>query len=495
MHYLIIAVLAFALSMLGCEGKTGPAGPTGAAGAAGPAGPAGPQGSTGPAGPAGPAGADGAQGPQGEKGETGAQGPQGEKGEKGDPGEQGPMGERGPQGESGIPSDLPGNILAAVHHVVVFEGTEAKKDARKYYANQSFSGTDGNGEKIRDAAVLVDGTLTFSAVAAAQDGSVVPVEFTAELDDPVLGMVDETSAGTWMVTGVRRGSTKLIVKAADRGIKIEIPLHVHNVVKGIVIMTSDETFAETVNKGTSVMVEATAYDAASGDDKTTNSGNEVSGVTFDWSSSNTSVATVDAKNNAMPTIKTHAAGSAKITASIGDVKSNEITITVFTVEEPERRLIVSTANAPFTRYFDNDANNDDTTDDPVLTASADTSAAGPDNITITVAVQHRVLDATTGSPTLGQLVWRNVGDTAAIQVGVASSNADVLAIVGPATVTTGAGGTISLAISAGNTTDSADAASQGNAKAAGMSFVTFSETFSASKRAQVTFKAKAGSGG
>ena len=505
MHYLIIAVLALGLSLMGCEGKTGPAGPTGAAGVAGVAGPAGPQGSTGPQGPPGDDGAPGPQGEKGDKGdpgEPGADGAPGAPGEQGPPGppgekgEQGPVGPQGPQGESGIPSDLPGNILASVHHVVVFEGTEAKKDARKFFANQSFSGTEENGEKIRDAAVLVDGTLTFSAVAAAQDGSIVPVMFSAELDDPVLGMVDEASPGTWTVTGVRRGSTKFIVKAADRGIKIEIPLHVHNVVKGIVIMTSDETFAETVNKGTPVEIAATAYDAASGDDKTTNSGNEVSGVTFDWSSSNTSVATVDAKNNAMPTIKTHGAGTAKITASIGDVKSNEITINVFTVEEPERRLIVSTANAPFTRWLDNDADDNGTADDAVITASADTTDNAPSSIVITVSVQHRVLDTTSASPTLGQLVWRNVGDDAAIQVGVASSNTDVLEIVGPATVTTGTGGTITLTASLANTTDSATNSSQGNLKeAVGASFVTFSETFSAPKRAQVTIMAKGGSGG
>lgn len=110
MHYLIIAVLAFGLSLMGCEGKTGPAGPTGASGQAGPAGPAGPQGSTGPAGPqgetgpagpAGPAGADGAQGPQGEKGDTGETGPAGPQGEQGPAGADGAQGEQGPQGETG----------------------------------------------------------------------------------------------------------------------------------------------------------------------------------------------------------------------------------------------------------------------------------------------------------------------------------------------------------------------------------------------------------
>ena len=159
MHYLIIAVLAFGLSLMGCEGKTGPAGPAGVAGQPGQPGQAGADGDRGPAGPPGPPGEKGEQGPKGDTGDTGP---------KGDTGDTGPM---GPPGESGIPGDLPGNILAAVHHVVVFEGTEAKKDARKYFANQSFSGTEGNGEKIRDAAVLVDGTLTFSAVAAAQDGN------------------------------------------------------------------------------------------------------------------------------------------------------------------------------------------------------------------------------------------------------------------------------------------------------------------------------------
>ena len=349
---------------------------------------------------------------------------------------------------------------------------------------------DDSGKNIRDTAVLVDGSIAFNAVAAAQDGSVVPAEFTFEVDDPVLAMVEAGDApNSAMITGVRRGDTKVIIKSADRGIKVSIDLAVHNVVKGIVIQTADETFAETVNKGATVMVEATAYDAESGDDKTTNSGNPVSGVTFDWSSNNTSVATVDAENNAMPTIKTHAAGEAKITARIGDVKSNEITINVFTVEEPERRILISTALAPFMRYFENDGDDDGTADDPVLTATADTTDGTANNITITVNVQHRVLG--TGDDA-GQLVWAAVPD--GIQVGVAGSNTDVLEIVGPDTVTT-SGGLITLMIAADNTTDSAAAASQGNAKAAGVSFVTFSETFSASKRARVTLTEKAGSGG
>ncbi len=473
MHYFIVVLMAFALSMYGCEGKTGPAGPTGAAGAAGPAGPAGPQGSTGPAGPAGPAGA------QGEKGDTGAAGPAGPAGPAG---ETGPAGPQGPQGESGIPSDLPGNILAAVHHVIVFEGGEKKDDARRYNAPLF---DDDSGKNIRGTAVLVDGSLTFSAVAAAQDGSVIPVEFTFEVDDPVLASAEMAGPNTATITGLRRGDTKVIAKSADRGIKVSIALAVHNEVKGIVISTEDAT---TVNKGTEIMVSAQAYDAKQTDDEGAE-GNPVSGVMFAWTTTNASVATVDTDDsNSMPTIKTHGAGSAKIQAKIGDVKSNEISITVFTAEAPERRLIVSTANAPFEKYLDNDANDDGTADDAVLSATADTTDNTESNITITVTLQHRVLDTTAASPTLGQLVWRAVDDAAALTIDVSSTDEAVLTV--PATLTTGSGGAASVTLNAGTAV-----AGQGNVLKAGTAFITFDEDFSDPKRARVDIKAKAGSGG
>ena len=482
MHYLIIAVLAFALSMLGCEGKTGPAGPSGSAGPAGPQGPAGADGSTGATGPAGPAGAEGPagpQGPKGDKGDTGDTGPAGPQGEQGEQGPEGPMGPAGPQGESGVPSDLPGNILAAVHHVIVFEGGEAKDDARRY--NESTGYTDDGGMNIRGAAVLVDGSLTFSAVAAAQDGSVIPAMFTFEVDDPILASVEETGDNAVMVMGKRRGNTKIIVKSVDRGIKVEIALAVHNVVKGVRLMA---TSATTVNKGTEVMITATAWDGKRDGTTIAAGSHEVDGVTFAWSSSNTSVATVDAEDNDMPTIKTHAAGTAKIQASVGDVKSNEITVTVFTAEEPERRLVISTVNAPFTRFFDND---DQSGADPaisVLSATADTTDNTADNITITVNLQHRGLNSD------GELVWQPAAND--LTVNVSSSDETTLAV--PATLTTaavdGVSGVVQLIINAG-----AAVTNQGNALKAGSVFVTFNEDFSDPKRAQVTFTAKGGSGG
>ena len=251
------------------------------------------------------------------------------------------MGPAGPQGESGIPSDLPGNILAAVHHVVVFEGGEAKKDARTFTNQSDYK----SGDNHRPARMLVDGTLTYSAVAAAQDGSVIPVAFTWEVDDPVLATVDETDDGI-MITGQRRGDTKIILKATERGIKIEFALHVQNAVKGILLTDGP---SGPIESGNTSSVTATAYDGKR-DGTSVGNANIVRGVTFTWSTSNASVATVDASDNNMtPTIKTHGAGSAKIQARIGDVKSNEITVNVYGLEAPQRRLVA--INQPYRGVF------------------------------------------------------------------------------------------------------------------------------------------------
>ena len=440
MHYLIIAVLAFALSMLGCEGKTGPAGPTGAAGAAGPAGPAGPQGSTGPSGPAGPAGAEGPQGPKGDKGDTGAAGPAGPQGEQGEQGPEGPMGPAGPQGESGVPSDLPGNILAAVHHVIIFQDGEKKDDARRYNESDGYDNSHAN-VSGRTTGVLVDGTITFNAVAAAQDGNPIPATFTWEVDDPIVASVEDDGAGTATVTGHRRGDTKLTVKSPDRGIKIEIPFSVHNAVKGIVITPAT---VNAVEKGDPVMLTATAYDKASGDDKTTNDGNDVPGVSFSWSSSNTSVATVDESggNNMTPTIKTHAAGTAKIQASIGELKSNEVTITVYDVEEPERRMVVITSAFPLTFAA--------TVDTATADVSARTFAFGTHS-SIEVKVQQR------GIGSDGDIAWVDVAD--GVTVTFTSLNSGLLNLaaedppVNTANTATNAGGITSVATYAMADTD------------------------------------------
>ena len=435
MHYLIIVVLAFGLSLMGCEGKTGPAGPAGVAGQQGQQGPAGADGDRGPAGP---------PGPQGDKGDKG------DKGDPGDPGEQGPKGDTGPvgpPGESGIPSDLPGNILATVHHVIVFQGTEKKDDARRYNAPNYDSGKNlGTEEEPRTASVLVDGTVTFSAVAASQDGNPLPVMFTAELDDPVLGMVEENEPGSWTVTGVRRGDTKFIVKAADRGIKISVPLSVHNVVKGIVLETMDDI---TVNKGVSVMITATAYDAKRDGTEVPGTANRVKGVHFNWTTSNPSVATVDEdKSNVTPTIKTHAAGTAKIQAKIGDVKSNEITITVFDVESPERRIVI-------------DPSRDE---QPYVTViNADSTAISPTTVTITAQLREMGLNAD------GETIWPVVAGTPPLVF--TSLNTDVI-VVGTGNVAT-ASGNAELSLTFGDGTGLS--AGQGHIKKKGDAIIRVSD--------------------
>ena len=236
--------------------------------------------------------------------------------------------------------------------------------------------------------MLVDGTSTFSAVAAAQDGSIVPVEFAFEVDDPVLGSVEEVAPNTATITGLRRGDTKLIAKAVDRGIKIEIPLHVQNVVKGIVL---ESNASGPIQSGGTTTVTATAYDAKQDADVDGPEGNAVQGVTFAWSSSNASVATVDASDdNMMPTIKTHGAGSAKIQAVIGDVKSNEVTINVYSLEAPERRLVAD--GQPYRAVFQ-PAVPAGPNGTPAAIDSSITPAAG---ITITAILQERQFDNTSG---------------------------------------------------------------------------------------------------
>ena len=443
MHYLIIAVLAFALSMLGCEGKTGPAGPTGAAGAAGPQGVAGPKGDTGPQGPPGADGADGAQGERGPQGEKGDKGDKGDPGEKGDTGAQGPPGEKGetgaqgPPGESGVPSDLPGNVLATVHHVIVWEGNEDKDDARKFYESKDFKGdADDADDKIREATMLKDGTLSFVASALAQDGSVVPVMFSWEVDDPVLASVEETDDGSGAtITGLRRGNTELFVKAADRGIKISIPLRVQNVVKGIVLTTEDATDVE---KGTTLMITATAYDAKQDFDTAAPEGNEVRGVTFAWSSSNPSVATVntgDPGNNMTPQIKTPGVGKSKIQARIGDVKSNEIEVSVYGIEEPQRRLLVAFSHSTTDLSATLSAVDDTTT--------ADTNeAATADDIVVNVYLQEYAFDTTDD-----EFKWVGVvGETVMFR----SLDEDVLKLTTTnSSATTAAEGLATLTVSSG----------------------------------------------
>ena len=214
MHYLInssrltvVFAVAFAVAIIGCEGKTGPAGPTGAAGVAGPAGPAGPQGSTGPQGPAGADGADGATGPAG---------PQGEKGDTGETGPAGPAGPEGPQGpagEGGVPGGLSPEDLIAIasaSHIGIKVAADADELADVEDYMSVGIGGDAHGRLLRKGESFV-----VMAAVVAQDGNPVgSFPLSWELAPGEEAITLEEDEGVYTVTGKgTTGSSKVYISA------------------------------------------------------------------------------------------------------------------------------------------------------------------------------------------------------------------------------------------------------------------------------------------
>ena len=277
MHYLIIAVLAFGLSLMGCECKTGPAGPSG------PGGPAGPQGIAGP------------------------------KGDQGEPGEQGPKGDQGEPGADATlpdPGDIPGGLLAQIHHITITQDGDSKKTAT-YDAPEFNKDSLRGGKHTLDLTFAADEMSTFTAKAASQDGEAIAgVSFTWASDDPVTASID---AETGELETNRAGDAIISLTAVGRGITIELPeVEVLSEVKSVVI--SGDVLILAVGETTDL--DAKAYDEKDG-------GNEV-GATITWKSSATDVATVN-KDGVVTGVD---AGSAKITATAGGVDSKSVTITV-----------------------------------------------------------------------------------------------------------------------------------------------------------------------
>ena len=329
MHYLIIAVLAFGLSLMGCEGKTGPAGPTGPAGSAGPAGPAGPQGSTGPAGPAGADGADGAQGPAGPAGADGADGAQGPAG---------PAGPEGPPGPAGIPDT--GGIdpiqLAQAHHIAIKIGDGDKKNA-----------TAGLSTTMR-----VDEELMIVAAARAQsekvlDGIPVALAITKN-DDEAITLEDG------VITAVGAGKAEITAASELAGIAGKLTVTVTKPITKVVFMVGTGDDAKdgpsdiVLAAGQTYMDEITAV-AHDEDDNVITPRSD-----WSWSSTNTGVATVAARKDADDklvdlgahgTISGKGAGDAEIMVTTeGDV-SGSIAVSV-TGQTRTRIIRASTSNSP-----------------------------------------------------------------------------------------------------------------------------------------------------
>lgn len=421
MHYFIVVLIAFALSIYGCEGKTGPAGPTGPSGSAGPAGPAGPQGSTGPQGATGAAGADGAQGPQGETGPMGPAGadgadgapgpagPQGEKGEQGEPGPAGPMGPAGPPGEDGEdgadgapgtvdPAAIAGaidgvvnsGILADVHHLILLKDGETDKT----------KGTRIDGPDFSDDVninLLAGASTSYVAIAGSASGNPIPVTFSWETD-----VEDVASVDNGVISGHLKGKAVITMTVDGRGIVVDFNVTVHDGVKGIVASTMGAT---TIEKGDKITVTATAYDAAQ-DDMEGADGNMVPNITFTWMSSNTGVATVDGDG----VVTAVGSGSADITAHVGGVTSNKISVSVYSVTEPRRQLVVDSRNQPY-----------------MIPATIDTSAAAKARkLTFGTPSDIDIILQEWGLKADGSAGW--VAAANAVDVNFLSLNTDVLAL-------------------------------------------------------------------
>ena len=343
MHYLILFVIAFALSMMGCEGKTGPAGPTGqqgvagpqgVAGSTGPQGPAGPQGSEGPQGPqgdTGPAGPQGPEGPQGSQGDTGPagpQGPEGPQGSRGDPGPAGPQGPEGPQGTQGDagptgpegpagPQGPPGEgidagqvidsgILSAIHHIKFTQDGNAKMVAVFDAPDFVLRADPGNN---LDLTMAVGETTNIVAKAASQDGTVLAVGFDWESNSQAITV----DGGT--ITAVEpTADAKITLTAVGRGVEIELDVKVLDLIKRIEIAMPH---AYVLPVDGSVTLSATAYDATKG-------GDEIEGAQIMFLSSDTNVVSVDGN-----TITAEDVGTAEVVATGDGVDSKDkVKITV-----------------------------------------------------------------------------------------------------------------------------------------------------------------------
>ena len=354
MHYLIIAVLAFGLSLMGCEGKTGPAGPAGVAGQQGQQGPPGadgdrgPQGDKGDKGDPGEPGADGAPGEKGDKGdpgEPGADGAPGEKGDKGDPGEPGadgapgepgPPGEQGPPGPAGIPDT--GGIdpieLAQAHHIAFV-----------------ISGEDDPAPAIAEdvaRTLRIGEEHMISAVVGAQSGKKLP-SVSATVMIKVTKNEDEAiTFEDGMLAAVATGKAEITASSELAGISGKLVVTVTNPVDAIMFVVGedeDEHSGEEYLAAGESSMEITAV-AVDEDGKAV----PMPRGSFEWASKDKSVATVATPNkddddntiDEVGVITGAGAGETMIMATREGV-TGTISVTV-TGQATTRRIVATTSS-------------------------------------------------------------------------------------------------------------------------------------------------------
>ena len=360
MHYLIIAVLALSLSLMGCEGKTGPAGPAGVAGQPG---------------QPGQAGEDGDRGPQGDKGDKGDKGDPGEPGADGAPGEQGPPGEKGEKGDpgdSGVPPDIDlEDVLAIIHHIVLGNlDADGELENKTVYNAPAFTNTAGLSYTLE-----AGDTVQLVAKAASPDMEAIGSVMFTFADDGE-GMV--TVSPTGMITAVKPGPGTITVTAVGRGISLDVKVIVLSEVK-LVTVALDDFQSATIPIGFTTDLVATAYNVA--EDQTDE--NIIMGATFTWMSDAEDVATVDGG-----TVTGVSAGTANIKATSGGKTSKAFKVTVTSAGRTTHSL---TARNPTTVTFEipeatgNDPRTDETEpDDHMLGYPDATGTADPDTHTLEV---------------------------------------------------------------------------------------------------------------
>ena len=357
MHYLIVIMIAFAMSIMGCEGKTGPAGATGSAGVAGPTGPTGPTGAAGPAGPKGDKGDPGEQGPAGPAGPAGAAGAPGPKGDKGDPGEQGPPGDA----STIDPSDL-GNLLADVHHIALtLEGEGKAEDRTAVFMAPDFKLDPG--KNWADGVTLdVGETTTIVAKAATQTKmpiAGVSFSWTSKNEDAV-------TVDNGMIEAVGTGSSEITVTADSRGIKVMFDVTVLSEVKSVVITSPDPANEFLLSNGESVGLMAYAFDnATDGVPADVMDEDARVPVSISFMSSDDNVVEIDGS-----TAKAVGVGSATITAHYQKIKSKKGLKIKVTPGGSTTHLIAFRLIEPDQRAFHIVWGNTDTTMDADSTVAA-----------------------------------------------------------------------------------------------------------------------------
>ena len=302
MHYLIVIIVAFALSVMGCEGKTGPAGPAGQAGAKG------------------DTGSPGAAGDRGPQGDRGPAGPPGEKGDTGDRGPAGPAGPEGPPGDASTidPNDL-GNLLADVHHVKLIQDGMEK-------GTLVFMASDGFAKDAAEAGADWDVTLDFG------DATTIVAKAATQTAMPIVGVSftwaskneDAVTVDDGMIQAVGTGTSEITVTAEGRGIAVKFDVMVLAEVKSVAMtMPVAEGGSFFLSNGETVDLKANAYPKAREDGAIVDEPGDPIDVGITYKSSKPSVVEIDGS-----TAKAVGVGSANITAHYADVASKAITINV-----------------------------------------------------------------------------------------------------------------------------------------------------------------------